>query len=286
MKRSALTDTIAGIRTYCPGNTVGEAEALTPACAGLPIFQAPLIGVASAADPLFEKFKEASVVGGPYAPPAAWLPGARSVICLFFPFNPEITAANGKLPVETAPGWLHGRIEGQAYIIRFMKSLVQALEAAGHRAVNPASDPRFSYTLDAVKDGSGKNVNLKTASAWPERHAAYAAGLGTFGLSKGLITKAGIAGRLGSVITNAAIPADNRPYTGIYDYCIRCGACVRRCPAHAIALDKGKNHKLCYDWMMGTKAKYAPRLGCGKCQCAVPCAKPDFLARTRKKRER
>jgi len=36
------------------------------------------------------------------------------------------------------------------------------------------------------------------ASSWSERHAAYAAGLGTFSLNDALITPKGIAHRLGS----------------------------------------------------------------------------------------
>jgi epoxyqueuosine reductase len=39
------------------------------------------------------------------------------------------------------------------------------------------------------------------ASSWSERHAAYAAGLGTFGLCDGLITARGKAVRFGSIIS-------------------------------------------------------------------------------------
>ena len=44
------------------------------------------------------------------------------------------------------------------------------------------------------------------ASTWSERHAAYASGLGTFGLSDGLITPRGQAMRCGSVVARIAVP--------------------------------------------------------------------------------
>ena len=98
----------------------------------------------------------------------------------------------------------------------------------------------------------------------------YLCGLGTFGLSKGLITAAGISGRMTSVIIDAELPADIRPYSGIYDYCDRCGECIARCPAAAID-ENGKKHPPCFQWLLYTKQTYPPRIGCGKCQVGVPC---------------
>lgn len=72
-------------------------------------------------------------------------------------------------------------------------------------------------------------------SLWSERHAAYVCGLGTFGLSKGLITKKGIAGRFTSLITDLPLLADERAYTDVYEYCTRygCGLCQVRVPCEA-----------------------------------------------------
>ena len=83
------------------------------------------------------------------------------------------------------------------------------------------------------------------ASTWSERHAAYVAGLGTFSLSKHLITEKGLCGRFGSVITDAPLEVTPRPYTDPYEYCTFCGACVPRCPARAISVEKGKTIKVC-----------------------------------------
>lgn len=106
---------------------------------------------------------------------------------------------------------------------------------------------------------------------WSERHAAYVCGLGTFGLSKGLITEKGMAGRFSSLITDAPLEADTREYTGLYDNCIGCGACVRRCPVRAIDPQTGKNHSVCFMNIGRSKILRYPRYGCGLCQSAVPC---------------
>ena len=62
-----------------------------------------------------------------------------------------------------------------------------------------------------------------------------------------------------------------RSYAGVYDYCIRCGACMRNCPANAISLKHGKNNIKCNRHVETMKKKYSPRYGCGKCQVGVPC---------------
>ena len=95
--------------------------------------------------------------------------------------------------------------------------------------------------------------------------------MGTFSLSKGLITERGVSGRFGSVVTDAPLPVTKRRYTGLYDYCSMCGACVRNCPAQAISLEHGKSHHLCCSYFDTLREKYAPRFGCGKCQVNVPC---------------
>lgn len=46
-----------------------------------------------------------------------------------------------------------------------------------------------------------------------------------------------MAGRFTSIILDAKYEPDRRPYSAAYEYCIHCGACVRRCPAGAITMD-------------------------------------------------
>ena len=86
-----------------------------------------------------------------------------------------------------------------------------------------------------MEPGFWTEETSRFTSSWSERHVAFVCGLGTFGLSKGLITEKGICGRFGSVVTTAELPRTERPYTGIYEYCIQCRACARNCPVGAIS---------------------------------------------------
>ena len=133
----------------------------------------------------------------------------------------------------------------------------------------PATDSRFKVSPSVLPPWNRKVLHI--ASNWSERHVAYASGLGTFCLTRGLISEKGVAGRYGSVIVTEEIAPDSRPYDGVYDYCIMCGACIRRCPAKAISLKHGKNQLKCRLWMKKSEKKYDPRYGCGKCQVGVPC---------------
>ena len=130
-------------------------------------------------------------------------------------------------------------------------------------------DERFGVKIEIT--ASGLRPDFHANSRWSERYAAYACGLGTFGLLRGLITEKGMAGRFASIIVTETFEPDERKYTGVYDYCIKCGACARNCPANAISLKHGKNNIKCNKHVETMKKKYPPRYGCGKCQVGVPC---------------
>lgn len=262
---------LRGIRELfdaAPGRVVSEEAAISPVLAGLVMFDAPLAGIASAGDPLFAEYKRA--VGPWHRGPEEWLPGAASIISLFFPFTERVRRSNrGR---DTSPEWLHARIEGQEFISAFTKGLCRWLEERGAACCAPSIDSRFrSFRRGEGLEAYPEATDRTFGSNWSERHAAYACGLGTFSLSRGLITERGMAGRLTSVIVDAALEPDARPYRGVYDYCVRCGACVRRCPARAISLEGGKEHIPCSEWLKQSRARFAPRYGCGQCQTAVPC---------------
>jgi epoxyqueuosine reductase QueG len=249
---------------HSPGNYIPKDIALRPDLAGMQIFREPIFGYASAEDPLFEELKNPGIIGPHFMIPREWLSGAETVISLFLPFTETVRAANRQSMDWPAIEWLHARIEGQAFQDQICTFGEELFRNEGIEALAPMVDPRFSRINPLTH-------NRNETSNWSERHVAYACGLGTFGLSKGLITQKGIAGRYISVITAAHFTRDKRPYTGLYDYCIRCGACVRNCPGGAISLEKGKSHPLCAAFMEATEAKHAPRFGCGKCQVKVPC---------------
>ncbi len=161
-----------------------------------------------------------------------------------------------RAPGEPAREWLYGRYEGAAFMDAACAFLRDAVQQAGGRAIAPSLDDRFRI------------VDLR--SNWSERHVAFIAGLGTFSLNRSLITQAGSAGRLGSVITDVALEPKPRPYTEFDEYCNYCGACRLRCPPHAIS-EEGKDNAVCAQYLKETKARYQPRYGCGKCQTGLPC---------------
>jgi epoxyqueuosine reductase QueG len=243
-------------------NTIFAEEALEPALAGVRIFDAPIFGVAAADDPLFEEYRRPEIVGECFLPPVTWLPGAKSVVSYFLPFSETVRASN-RLWGDPAAAWLHGRIEGQMFLKKLSLALVDFLEAAGYPGVVPILEPGFYKVID--------NESNTITSSWSERHVAFAAGLGTFGLSKNLITRLGTAGRFGSIVTGLALPPTQRPYTGVYEYCTMCQACVDRCPAGAIDPAKGKDKQICRIRAELMSERYSPRYGCGKCQTDVPC---------------
>lgn len=263
MERTELTACIDRIYAEEPPTTRIEGR-----CEDTLIFDHPLVGVAAADDPLFLKMKEPGIVGPSYLTPTEWLPGAKSVVSLFFPFSEAVRTSNygeGQPSVE----WLYGRIEGQNYINGVMSARIASwLEAQGARVVLPMQTERF-----AIKQVPNPEIegDYMFESTWSERHAAYVAGLGTFGLSRGLITRRGMAGRFLGIVTDAQIAPDKRAYDDPYEWCLKCGACAPRCPVDAFEPGGARVNRVCHAYLDDLKLVYAPRYGCGKCQTKVPC---------------
>ncbi len=251
----------------CRENYITKDEALQEDFVGIRIYNEPLIAIGEAKDPLFAKLKE-EVIGDHYLLPEEWNDKCKTVISIFFPFTDEIIKSNALDKKEPSELWLHGRIEGQRFIGQATKYFMEYLNSIGYKSVAPNINERF-YMVEDKAEGS----DLSYTSNWSERHTAFICGSGTFGLSKGIITSKGMAGRFASIITEADFPVTKREYEDIYEYCTMCGACLKRCPVEAISFEKGKEHIPCSAFVNETKIKYKPRYGCGKCQTAVPCAK-------------
>ena len=271
MNKEELTKLIAGLYGSHSGNVL-SGEDIIKKYIGTRMFDAPLVGFGSADDPLFEEYKKIGVIGPWHISPAEWLPEAKTVVSLFFPISEEIRVSNREQTVVGSQQWTYARIEGQAYIASFMAALAESLEQAGIKTCVPALDSRFAM-LKAGKGIEGyPEIDEKTfGSRWSERHAAYVCGLGTFGLSRGIITEKGMAGRFGSILLDVELAPDIRKYEGLYDHCIHCNACVRRCPVNAIDPVTGKDHTICMKNITKSGVLRYPRYGCGLCQTAVPC---------------
>jgi len=244
-------------------NYVSEEIALNPKCVGMKIFETPIFAFGSVSDGLYTKFKSLDVIGSHFLSPAEWLPTAKTVIAFFLPYTKVIKDANSADCRMPADEWLHGRWEGQQLLVQLTEYLVKILFEAGFKSLAPSLDERY-------KTGNAEN-NIRFTSNWSERHVAFACGLGTFGLSKGIITQKGVSGRFGSILTELDLPKDSKNYDDIYEYCTMCGVCIKRCPAEAISFDGGKQSASCGDFLDMVHEKFKPRYGCGKCQTGVPC---------------
>lgn len=264
------------------GNILTADMDIEPQYVGLRLYDAPLIGFGSAHDALYDEYKKPGIIGPWHMSPEEWLPGAKSVISIFLPFSEEVRSSNAKETEHASIPWVYARIEGQQYVGKFISAFTARLKENGCSGCIPQMDPRWQ----AVHAGSGIDgypeamTPLTFGSRWSERHTAFVCGLGTFGLSKGIITERGMAGRFCSVVTDLEVEPDVRPYTEIYENCIHCNACVRRCPVDAIDPVTGKNHSTCFGFMGLSKKMFAPRYGCGLCQTAVPCEACNPSARS------
>ncbi len=265
MDKNQIIDLIRGFVATDGRNVIPEIP-------GLVIYEAPLVAVASAADPLYDELMKEGIIGPHHLSPGRWLPGAKSVVSYFLPFSKEIVASNR---VEGMPSkeWYLSRFWGEEFNNALRDHVTGALEKAGYTAVAP---PRRTDRF----------VMLPTTSNWSERHTAFIAGLGTFCLTYSFITEKGCAGRFGSVITDLELAPSTRTAQSLMENCIydadgTCGDCITRCPANAVTAEK-KDHITCMNFIAEKiLAEYPQKYnniyagGCGKCQTAVPCARTN-----------
>jgi epoxyqueuosine reductase len=243
-------------------------------------FDEALVGFSSGADPLYDTYKE--VVGVSHWTPAevfslafpdlAVSPADITVISWILPQRESTKADNRKERLYPSRRWVQARFPGEEFNNCLRRHVVEVLGREGIRAVAPVLHPAWTW---------GESVKYVFASTWSERHAAYAAGLGTFGLCDGLITPRGKAHRVGSVVANLAVPATARPYEDRHAYCLfffdgSCSACRKRCPVGALS-EEGHDKRKCWDHAGVTCARFVKDqfgfdgYGCGLCQTGVPC---------------
>jgi len=243
-------------------------------------FEEVIIGFSKGDDPLYEAYKE--LVGLFHWTPLEIFtrtfpgltiePSELTVIAWVVAHHPLTKEDNRREKFYPSERWARARIFGEEVNEKLRRHVVEALEAEGYAAVAPALSPHWEWK------GSEKYV---FASTWSERHAAYASGLGTFGLCDGLITPLGKAVRVGSVIARIKIPPTPRPYEDHHAYCLYyskgiCKKCISRCPAGALT-EAGHNKVKCRSHVRPVTEEYVKAhygfdgYGCGLCQTGVPC---------------
>lgn len=244
-----------------------------------PAWETPLVGYSNGADPLYAFYK--TDIGEFYRSPLEFLAHhyphgtfkAEHITVVSW-ILPQTEATKRDHRQEThfpSERWARSRIFGEEFNVKLRQHLVDQFNEQGIEAVAPMLSPLWE------RQPSSK---YGYASTWSERHAAYAAGLGTFGLSDGLITPVGKAMRTGSVVVNLSIEPTKRVYDHHNAYCLfhmkgTCGECMGRCPIGAIT-KTGHNKVLCSKYL-GVTRHYVQRhndfkgYGCGFCQTSVPC---------------
>jgi len=245
------------------------------------IFDTPLVGFSSGLDPLYDEYK--SHIGSFYFTPlelfAKSFPGKQyaaedlTVISWIIPSTAATRKEHGAQKRYPSERWARTRDLGEKFNIAIRIYVVEQLKEAGITAVAPLLEPHWArYNEEGP---------YAPCSNWSERHAAYAAGLGTFGLCDGLITPVGKAVRIGSVIAAVQIPPSTRPYDDHHAYCLHfteniCRKCIPRCPIKALS-EEGHDKNPCMKYVEHTMNKYIKKeygldtYACGLCQCNVPC---------------
>lgn len=275
--RSFMQEQIETFVRESPANRLSEID-------GGPIFENPLVGFASGDDPLFQQYK--SIIGPFHLTPReviqaaedgeatnrAGYPEVLTVVCWVLPISRETRLSNRRQETTPSKRWAHTKYYGEKFNDLLRQHVVEVLQSTGYLAVAPVLSPLFKLY--------GEGVRGAPLSNWSERHAMYAAGLGTFSQSDGFISSRGVAMRCGSVVTNLAINPDSRPSADHLSNCLyffdgSCSECAARCPAGAIS--EGKHNKVkCDEYLESLRSLCAEVYGvdtacCGLCQTGVRC---------------
>ena len=224
---------------------------------GKRIWKTPLVRFADANHPRIAELRR--IAFADHFMPSDFLPGATTVVSYFLPFVDEVPASNvdGR---AASPAWAEAYLRTNAMAAELNPHLAAALAGMGHRAAVPEN---IGFSVEALM------------SRWSQRHVAWLAGHGTFGLNNMLISESGCCGRYFSIVADMPIAHD--------DICTEerclfkargvCRVCARRCVASALR-DDGFDRRACWDVCCENAAihQHPEALVCGKCDVGLPCS--------------
>jgi epoxyqueuosine reductase QueG len=224
-------------------------------------YRDPIIGFLATDDPRFAKLSQWTQIE--HLMPADLLPDAQSVIVFFLPFAPEIAHANAREEELVALEWAVAYQDTNTLIGEITTRLGEVLSVHG---VNSAAQPAT---------GNFKQSELR--SPWSHKSLAVMAGIGSFGLHQLVITDAGCAGRFGSLVIDARLPAKPTEPKERCEYFEfgTCTACLEACPVDAISENEPLDRRACWLQCHKNGAGFVD-IGkinvCGKCAVMGPCA--------------
>ncbi len=194
------------------------------------------------------------------------LPSAKSLIVFFIPFKHDLVEENknGDRPCRN---WGLAYVQTNDLINRLSQEIKKLLAAEGFKSgLTPAT---HNFDEDILM------------ARWSHKHLAHLANLGRFGTHCLLITPAGCAGRLGSLVTEVNL--GDHPLIETNEACLlkagmKCGKCIEACPVEALSEDEFERHT-CWDRLNENRRvlDYFSDLPettdvCGKCAALVPCS--------------
>ncbi|MGE4277272.1 MAG: hypothetical protein AB7E30_08895 [Lawsonibacter sp.] len=222
------------------------------------IWEVPILKYAAADDPLFPKLRQI-VVDSHYLP-QDYLPEASTVLSWFIPFVPSIAQSNLDGPYPSSE-WQLAYHATNTMAEELNLHLCQVIGGLGDTAVVPTDTGRIS--------------DQQILSRWSQRHVAYIAGHGTFGMNNMLISDRGCVGRYFSIVTTLPLDSDPRPTLErcLYKRSGTCGLCMKRCTVNALS-PCGFERRRCFDRCRENRVRGGPNGAniCGKCVVGLPCS--------------
>jgi len=205
--------------------------------------------------------------------PSDLLATARSLIVFFIPFKRALAKENQKGD-RPCRNWGLAYVQTNDLIGRLSRAIAKFLALKG-----------FKSGLTPATHNFDENILM---ARWSHKHLAYLANLGRFGTHHMLITPAGCAGRLGSLVTEADL--GDHPLIQTAEACLlkagkKCGKCIEACPVAALSESGFERHR-CWNRLNENRDTLdyfsdlpASTHVCGKCAALVPCSFLNPVAR-------
>jgi epoxyqueuosine reductase QueG len=221
-------------------------------------YREPIVAFADVDDPEFMIIKD--ITHENHMLPTEWMPTGKTVVSFFIPFAAEMVQINKKAEY-VAREWAVAYIETNDMIKQICSTMAESLK---------------KYDINAVWQlPAGSYDSEKLMSYWSQRHIAYIAGIGTFGMNNMLITDKGCSGRYGSFIMDYKIEQGkkDRVERCLYKINNSCGICMEACPVQALTPQGFARHR-CSSWVEEVDEFYSDLASCDCCgKCLLgPCA--------------